>query len=471
MIGTPRDRIADDTHRSAEDRRGWSWVPSSRRAGRARRRLAFLLILPILVSGLFVATPASPVVGDELSDAVAAQKALQRQIAAQKAQIGQLTERQTSLSGNIAATAASLDGLNADLAGVQQQVADVVAEAALTDAAYEVLVAQIAALDVELARLTGQETQKRDELTARKALLSERIRNAYDTDRTSLLETMLTGADFTDVLTEVSYYLDVGEQDKALAEQIVRDQETLAALHANAEATREAADEARVETAAKKALLDEQHAQLVAARAKLADLEERTAKALAEQQAQFRTAAQDKEALEKAVAKAAASQAALAKQIKAIVARQSQQGRIPSVYNGTLKWPMGGTVTQEYGCTGFSWEPPQGSCRHFHKGIDIAAPMYTPIKAAGDGIVVFAGPNPYDPSPKAWIVVIAHSTRLLTWYAHVDNRSYPIPVKAGQSVRQGQVIAYNGLTGRTTGPHLHWMVELDDKFLNPRLFL
>ena len=132
---------------------------------------------------------------------------------------------------------------------------------------------------------------------------------------------------------------------------------------------------------------------------------------------------------------------------------------------------MAGRITQEYGCTGFSWEPPKGNCAHFHSGIDIAAPMYTPIRAAGPGVVVFAGPNPYDRKPKAWIVIIAHSSNLVTWYAHVDNNKHPIKVRAGQGVVAGQVIAYNGMTGRTTGPHLHWMVEFNGNFVNPRLFL
>ncbi len=420
---------------------------------------------------MFVASPATRVAGDELTDAIAAQKSLQRTIAAQKAQVSQLTAQQSALTSRIVSTAATLDGLNTDLAAVRQQVSDVVAEAEATQASYESLVGQIQGLDTALARLAVREAEKRAELAARKALLAERIRNAYDTDRTTLLETVLSGADFTDVLSEVGYYLDIGEQDRALAQEIVRDQDTLAAIHQSVVATRRQAEDLRSATAEKKALLDEQHRQLEATRRKLQNLEERTAKALAEQQAQYRKMAVDKVALKAAIAKTAAAQAALARQIKQLVARQSQQGKIPSVYNGTLKWPMSGTITQEYGCTGFAWEPPQGSCRHFHKGIDIAAQLYTPIKAAGAGTVVFAGPNPYDPSPKAWIVVIAHSTKLLTWYAHVDNKAHRIPVKAGQTVKQGQVIAYEGLTGRTTGPHLHWMVELDDKFVNPRLFL
>jgi murein DD-endopeptidase MepM/ murein hydrolase activator NlpD len=128
-------------------------------------------------------------------------------------------------------------------------------------------------------------------------------------------------------------------------------------------------------------------------------------------------------------------------------------------------------ITQEFGCTGFPSEPPIGNCAHFHQGIDIAAPLYSPIQAAGDGVVLFAGPNPYDPYPKAWIVIIAHSDSLLTWYAHVDNGSHGITVTAGQQVKAGQVIAYVGMTGRTTGAHLHWGIEYNNEFVNPRLFV
>ena len=86
--------------------------------------------------------------------------------------------------------------------------------------------------------IEAQEVAKKAELAERKALLAERLRSAYDTDRTSLLETFLSGGTFTDLLAEMSYYIDVGEQDKALAEQIAQDQETLAALHQATEDTR-----------------------------------------------------------------------------------------------------------------------------------------------------------------------------------------------------------------------------------------
>ena len=90
---------------------------------------------------------------------------------------------------------------------------------------------------------------------------------------------------------------------------------------------------------------------------------------------------------------------------------------------------MPALVTQEFGCTGFASEPPLGNCAHFHNGIDIADPMYTPIHAAGAGRVVFAGPAR---RTAAWVVIIAHSSHLLTWYAHIDDARHPIPVRVGQ---------------------------------------
>jgi murein DD-endopeptidase MepM/ murein hydrolase activator NlpD len=280
---------------------------------------------------------------------------------------------------------------------------------------------------------------------------------------------MLSSETFTDVLSEVSYHLDLAEQDKALAEQIVADQKVLTVIHATVDSTREQTETMRTAADAQRTVLDQQLADLAAARDRLAVLEAETARLLRAQQAAYAQMAVDKAALQKAIVAGEKAEEALQEEIDRLV--QAQDGNIPSQYNGTLEWPMGGTITQEYGCTGFSWEPPKGNCAHFHSGIDIAAPMYTPIRAAGPGVVVFAGPNPYDPKPKAWIVIIAHSQDLVTWYGHVDNSKHPPRVRAGDYVIGGQVIAYNGMTGRTTGPHLHWMVEFNDKFVNPRLFL
>jgi murein DD-endopeptidase MepM/ murein hydrolase activator NlpD len=420
---------------------------------------------------MFGAPAARPASGDELSDAIARQKALDEQIKSQQGQVAKLNALQSDLQAQIASTKKALAAVNADLVAVRAQIDAMVVQINLVQATYDNLVLQLRVMDTNLARLMDEEAVKREEFRERKALLAERIRTAYETDQTSPLELFLSGASFTDVLSEVSYTIDVAEQDRALAEQIAQDRETLAALHETVESTAHQTDELRKETAAQKRVLDRQLADLEVAKAQLVELEKRTAAALAKQKQAYATLERNEAALRKAIADGAAAQRQLGEKIDQLVRQRAREGKIPSEYNGTLAWPMAGDVTQNYGCTGFSWEPPLGDCAHFHSGIDIAAPMYTPIRAAGDGTVVFAGPNPYDPYPKAWIVIVAHSSNLLTWYGHVDNATKPPAVQAGEYVREGQVIAYNGVTGRTTGPHLHWMVELNGSFVNPRLFL
>ena len=416
--------------------------------------------------------PTIRVAGDELSDALARQKTLDAQIAKQKEQAEKLANLQKGLKAEIAQTTEQLKAVGADLDAVRAEIGEMVKQIDIVKAAYEELVAELGRLDTELASLERQETAKRRDLTERRLLLADRLRDAYNTDRTSLLETFLSGGSFADVLTEVSYQLDVGDQDRALAEQIIRDQETLAALHQTVLSTRQQTNLMRQETAHQKRELDAQLVALEEAQLRLKELEAETKRILDEQKQTYARVNKNAKNLAKALAEAARAQKQLSDKINQLIAEQARQGRIPSEYNGTLIWPMKtGLVSQTFGCTGFSWEPPLGSCPHFHKGIDIAAPMYTPILAAGPGTVVFAGPNPYDPYPKAWIVIIAHSTNLQTWYGHVDNAAKPPRVRAGQHVDAGDVIAFIGMTGRTSGPHLHWMVEFNGSFANPRLFL
>ena len=452
--------------RPTADARGWT--QPRRRAGRG---FFLVLLLTSVLGGLFVGTPPSATRADDLADAIAKQRAIEAQIAKQKSQVAALAKSQAALSGELAWTKSSLNQINADLTAVRTQVVRMTVDVAIAQGQVDELDAQVARLDPQLEEIEAREAAKLVELNERKAILAERIRLAYDTDRTTLLETMLSSETFTDVLSEVSYHLDLAEQDKALAEQIVADQKVLTVLHASVVSTREQTETMRSAADAQRTVLDTQLADLAAARDRLAKLEAETARLLKAQQAAYARMAADKAALAKAIAAGEKAEEALQKEIDRLVAQQYQGGNIPSQYNGTLEWPMRGTITQEYGCTGFSWEPPKGNCAHFHSGIDVAAPMYTPIRAAAPGVVLFAGANPYDPTPKAWIVIIAHAQNLVTWYAHVDNYTHPPQVRAGDAVVTGQIIAYEGMTGRTTGPHLHWMVEFNDEFVNPRLFL
>ena len=314
------------------------------------------------------------------------------------------------------------------------------------------------------------EKVKRQELSERRALLADRVRNAYDTNRTSPLETFLSGGTFTDLLAEMSYYIDVGEQDQALANQIAEDKETLASLHQTVADTRERTNEVRQETAVQKRVLDRSLKELEEARATLKKLERVVAKSLSQQKARFAAVARNKASAARIVAQAAARQKALARQIDKLIAQQVSKGKIPSEYNGTFRWPMEKfSISGEWGCSSFDWYGPGGGCSHFHNGIDLVGPYGAPVRAAGAGTVVHVGWNWADGADPAWIVIIAHSGSLRTWYAHMLPRH---PVAVGESVKKGQIIGYEGNTGNTTGAHLHWMVEHGSgNFVNPRRYL
>ena len=112
-----------------------------------------------------------------------------------------------------------------------------------------------------------------------------------------------------------------------------------------------------------------------------------------------------------------------------------------------------------------------------HKGLDLSAPTGTPIYATADGVVSFAGRYPLRDSVAWWrfgnVVVINHSDRFITIYGHCDT----VGVHAGQTVKQGEVIAKVGSTGWSTNSHLHYGVRSDleeqGKYvaIDPRIYI
>jgi len=123
------------------------------------------------------------------------------------------------------------------------------------------------------------------------------------------------------------------------------------------------------------------------------------------------------------------------------------------------RWPLNGVVSQRFGPSALALEPPvtyRGvSVPHFHDGIDVAAPLGSAVVAAAPGRVTFVGHLP----DGAMVVVIAHDDGLVSLSAHLDDTFAPPPVRAGATVRAGEVIGFVGLTGMTTGPHLHFAVH------------
>ena len=128
--------------------------------------------------------------------------------------------------------------------------------------------------------------------------------------------------------------------------------------------------------------------------------------------------------------------------------------RVPSI------WPVEGELTDGFGVRG---NPFGGGAAEFHPGQDISAPRGTPVVATADGTVVQAGwQNGYGQE-----VVVDHGQGLTTRYGHLSK----IEVAAGQVVRRGEELGQVGSTGRSTGPHLHYEVRIDDVAVSPLHYL
>jgi len=102
-----------------------------------------------------------------------------------------------------------------------------------------------------------------------------------------------------------------------------------------------------------------------------------------------------------------------------------------------------------------------------HTGIDIYAPQGTPIKAAAAGTVKMAEKNPEGFNGYGWILIVDHGDGVSTWYAHCGGFN----VNAGDKVATGDTIGTVGMTGRTTGPHLHFELRVNASAIDPRLAL
>ena len=129
-----------------------------------------------------------------------------------------------------------------------------------------------------------------------------------------------------------------------------------------------------------------------------------------------------------------------------------------SVRKALMKTPVDGArLTSRFG----QRKHPILGYRKMHRGIDFGAPRGTPVLAAGSGVVEVAGWN----GGYGRYLRIRHNGRYKTAYAHL--KSFRRGIKRGKRVKQGQIVAYVGSTGRSTGPHLHYEILVDGRRINP----
>ncbi|MEE4304760.1 MAG: M23 family metallopeptidase [Wenzhouxiangella sp.] len=145
-------------------------------------------------------------------------------------------------------------------------------------------------------------------------------------------------------------------------------------------------------------------------------------------------------------------------------ARQAQEARkrrdARLDWSAGFDWPLAGPVTGVYG----SQRILNGEPRNPHWGIDIAAPTGTPVRAPAPGVVTLAHPDMYF---SGGTLFVDHGHGLVSAFLHL----HAMHVKPGDVVDRGEVIAEVGATGRATGPHLDWRMNLREVRIDPALLL
>jgi murein DD-endopeptidase MepM/ murein hydrolase activator NlpD len=124
-------------------------------------------------------------------------------------------------------------------------------------------------------------------------------------------------------------------------------------------------------------------------------------------------------------------------------------------------WPVKGRISGRFGSQRVY---KGGEAGAYHSGIDIAPGAGAPIVSPADGVVVLAAEQPF--SLEGHLLILDHGAGLNSAFLHCDT----LRVKVGDAVRQGEVIATVGMTGRATGPHLHWSLMWRGARLDPLLF-
>lgn len=118
-------------------------------------------------------------------------------------------------------------------------------------------------------------------------------------------------------------------------------------------------------------------------------------------------------------------------------------------------WPVLGHITDTFG---ERLDPFSGEGA-FHTGVDVATDYGVPVHATADGIVMIAENH----AGYGRVVVIDHGFGITTWYAHLSSFS----AISGARVKRGEVVGYTGISGRSTGPHVHYEVRVNNAPVNP----
>jgi murein DD-endopeptidase MepM/ murein hydrolase activator NlpD len=396
-----------------------------------RRRAGLVAAAAVALASLLVAAAT----GDPGTDKARVDSrlgGLREKAATQDRQAGVLTDELSAVARQVRELQAGVDAQQARLAVLEGTLAS--ARTRLTS-----LERTIAVQTARLTRLRGQY-----DIALRR--LERRVRDLYMTDGPDTLSFVLGTASFSDLIDNLDLLGRIGRQDEEIAARVKHARD--GAADARRRTTVARAEAVRVEAAAESATSEQRGlvARLVASRDALTAAEREKRSTLASIQEDRGEVLAEIEDLE-------AQSEALAARIRA-AQEQSSASSSPVVSgNGQLSWPVSGPVTSGFG---IRWG-------RMHEGIDIAVGTGTPVHAASAGTVIYAG----------WmegygnLVVIDHGNGLSTAYGHNSSLASSV----GQTVSAGQVIAYSGSTGHSTGPHVHFEVRVNGSPVDPLGYL
>jgi murein DD-endopeptidase MepM/ murein hydrolase activator NlpD len=395
----------------------------------------------LLLLALALACAAPALAGDSYGDQKAAVDA---KLANLHAKIARSHAKESRLESQIGSLTSEIKSLQLKVGDVSTQLSSLQSDLALHRRRLDKL---NELYDLQTTRLRYLKHEYR--LAVRR--LELRLIDIYKQNEPTTVDILLAARSFDDVLDQLDYLGAIAAQDKRVAGQVATAKRQVKLARAKTTTVRRGVkQEARVISArAQQAAI--LRGELLSSQSRLAGARASKSRALVSTRQQVADEIQESKALESASAVLAAKLRAGESQASGVAAGSGSSSEAPS--GSGFIWPLSAPITSPFG---MRWGT-------LHPGIDLGAPVGTPIHAAGTGTVVWCGWM----SGYGNLVMIDHHNGLATAYGHQSR----IAVGCNQEVTAGQVIGYVGSTGYSTGPHLHFEVRLNGTPVDPLGYL
>lgn len=360
--------------------------------------------------------------------------------------VQELEDKQKNIESNI-------DEANDKIEQKQQSIDEINAQIQQLDAELDVAVKELADINEQLATVTEELNQANDALVektlekeAQQETLEQRVRYMYEYGQTSYLDTLLDSTSFVDLINRVEYLNVIHEYDQNMYDQLEQQEKDIQELVETIDAKKTETEVLQKSATTKRDELQANVTQKEALNAQISS---------------------DINLLEQQIAEQEQASADIEKMIQDEIKRQEELARqnssqsINTTYTGgKLMWP---SDTSSISSTfGYRIHPITG-VNKLHAGIDIPVGVGSNVYSAESGTVLTAG----------WVqgygncVIIMHDNGLTTLYGHLSS----INVSVGQRVNRGDLIAYSGNSGNSTGPHLHFEVRVGGSPVDPMPYL